>query len=112
MIVMTGPLEKALWWTSSKENWKNILLKLWSRETAIRILEDFREPTFIDDATMVGPDRLIIYVMVDCHDEWMIPLGTSARRGIWEEVFVIVVNWTSIDGPLELAENYLYWRTG
>jgi hypothetical protein len=61
---------------------KNIPLKLWSRETATRILEDFREPAFIDDATMVGPDRLIIYVMVDCHDEWMIPLGTSARRGI------------------------------
>jgi hypothetical protein len=25
---------------------------------------------------------------------------------------VIVVDWTSIDGPLELAEDYMYGRTG
>jgi hypothetical protein len=30
---------------------KNIPLKLWSRETTMRILEDFGEPAFIDDAS-------------------------------------------------------------
>jgi hypothetical protein len=60
---------------------KNIPLKLWSRETTTRILKDFRERTFIDDATTVGPDRRSIYAMVDSHDGQMIPLGTSARRG-------------------------------
>jgi Domain of unknown function (DUF4283) len=59
----------------------NIPLKLWSSEMITRILKDFGELTFIDDATTVGPDRRAIYAMVNCHDGWMIPLGTSARRG-------------------------------
>jgi Domain of unknown function (DUF4283) len=52
---------------------KNILLKLWSREMITRILKDFGELAFIDDATTVGPDRCAIYAMVDCHDRRMIP---------------------------------------
>jgi Domain of unknown function (DUF4283) len=51
---------------------KNILLKLWSRETAVRILEDLGEPAFIDDATTVSPYRCAIYAMVDYHDGHMI----------------------------------------
>jgi hypothetical protein len=51
---------------------KNIHLKLWSRETTTRILEDFEEPEFIDDATTIGPDRRAVYAMVDCHDGQMI----------------------------------------
>jgi hypothetical protein len=81
---------------------KNIPLKLWSRETATRILEDFDEPVYIDDATTVGPDRYIIYEMV--------PSVLVHVMGIWEEVFVIVVDWANIDGPLELADDYLYGR--
>jgi Domain of unknown function (DUF4283) len=54
-------------------NLKNILLKLWSRKIATRILVDFGEPIFIDDATMISPDRCVIYAMVDCHDGQMIP---------------------------------------
>jgi hypothetical protein len=54
-------------------NLKNILLKLWSRKMVTRILEDFGEPIFIDDATMISPDRCVIYAMVDCHDGRMIP---------------------------------------
>jgi hypothetical protein len=30
---------------------------------------------------MVGPDRRVIYAMVDCHDGQMIPPQSSARRG-------------------------------
>jgi hypothetical protein len=32
--------------------------------------------------------------------------------GIWEEVFVIVVDRISIDDPPELVEDYLYGRIG
>jgi hypothetical protein len=39
----------------------------------MRILVNFAEPTFNDDATMVGLDRRVIYAMVDCHDGRMIP---------------------------------------
>jgi hypothetical protein len=52
---------------------KNILLRLWSRETTVRILEDFEEPAFIDNATTVGLDRCVVYAMVDCHDGRVIP---------------------------------------
>jgi hypothetical protein len=52
---------------------KNIPLKLSSREMATRILEDFREPAFIDDATTVSSDRRTIIAMIDCHDGRMIP---------------------------------------
>jgi hypothetical protein len=91
---------------------KNILLKLWSRETASKILEKFREPAFIDDATTIGSDRCIIYAMVDYHDGRMIPLLVLVHaEGIWEGVFVIVVDLASIDGAPELVEDYLYGRT-
>jgi hypothetical protein len=33
-------------------------------------------------------------------------------EGIWKEVFVIVMDWASIDGLSELTEDYLYGRTG
>jgi hypothetical protein len=52
---------------------KNISLRLWSRETTMRILENFGEPAFIDNATTVGPDRCAVYAMVDCHDGRVIP---------------------------------------
>jgi hypothetical protein len=92
---------------------KNIPFKLWSREIAMRILKDFKESTFIDDATTVGSDRRVIYAMIDCHDGRMIYLSVLVHaEGIWEDIFVIVVDWTSIDGPPELAKNYLYGRTG
>jgi hypothetical protein len=91
---------------------KNILLKLWSRETASKILEEFREPAFIDDATTIGSDRCTIYAMVDYHDGQMIPLLVLVHaEGIWEEVFVIVVDLASIDGAPDLVEDYLYGRT-
>jgi hypothetical protein len=61
---------------------------------------------------MVGPDRCTIYEMVDCHDGHMISLSILVHTGgIWEDVFVIVVDWASIDDHPELADDYLYGRT-
>jgi hypothetical protein len=51
--------------------------------------------------------------MVDCHDERMISLSVLMHvGGIWEDVFVIVVDWASISGHPELAKDYMYGRTG
>jgi hypothetical protein len=47
----------------------------------MRILEDFGEPAFIDDATTVGPDRCVIYTLVDCHDGRMIPSSILCTSG-------------------------------
>jgi hypothetical protein len=50
---------------------------------AMRILEDFRGPEFIDNATTVGPDRCAIYAMVDCHVGKMISPSVLVHvRGI------------------------------
>jgi hypothetical protein len=76
-------------------------------------LEDFGEPVFIDDVVTVGLDRRAIYAMVDCHNGHMIPPPSILVHtgGIWGEVFVIVVEWASINGPPKLAEGYMYGRT-
>jgi hypothetical protein len=64
---------------------KNIPLRLWSRAVTIRILEDFGEPVFLDDVSFDGHDRKAVYVMVDCHDGWMIPKLVMVHvGGFWE----------------------------
>jgi hypothetical protein len=74
---------------------KNIPLRIWSRAIAIKILEDFCEPVFIDDVCTDGPYRRAIYAMVDCHDGRMIPnLIMVHAGGRWEQVFVVLIDWT------------------
>jgi hypothetical protein len=106
MIVMTGPLDKALWWTSSKEN----------RSGGDRRHLKWRYTWRIflwNYGTTDGLDRRAIYTMVDRHDGRMISPSILVHvEGIWKEVFVIVMDWASIDGLSELAEDYLYGRTG
>jgi hypothetical protein len=59
----------------------NIPLRLWYRAVAIRILEDFGEPVFLDDVFFDGHDRMAVYVMVDCRDGRMIPKSVIVR--VW-----------------------------
>jgi hypothetical protein len=73
----------------------------------IRILEDFGEPVFLDDVSFDGQDRRAIYVMVDCHDGRMIPKSVMVRvGGFWEQVFVTIIDWTAIDPPVPLENDY------
>jgi hypothetical protein len=60
---------------------KNILLRLWSRAVATRILKDFGESVFLDDVSFDGPDRRAVYAMVDCHDGRMIPKPVMVHVG-------------------------------
>jgi hypothetical protein len=64
---------------------KNILLRLWSRTVATRILKDFGEPVFLNDVSFDGPDRRAVYAMVDCHDGRMISKSVMVHvGGFWE----------------------------
>jgi hypothetical protein len=60
---------------------KNISLRLWSRAVAIRILEDFGEPIFLDDVSFDGQDRRAVCAMVDCYDGRMIPKSVMVHVG-------------------------------
>jgi hypothetical protein len=44
---------------------KNIMLRLWSRTMATRILEDYGELVFLDDVSFDGHDRRAVYTMVE-----------------------------------------------
>jgi hypothetical protein len=45
---------------------KNISLRLWTREVATRILEDFCKLVFLDDVSFDGQDKKVVHAMVDC----------------------------------------------
>jgi hypothetical protein len=60
---------------------KYIPLRLWSRATATRILEDFEESIFINDVSFDEPDRWAVYAIVDCHYRRMISCSMMVHAG-------------------------------
>jgi hypothetical protein len=74
-------------------------------------LEDFGESVFIDDVCMEGTDRRVVYAMVDCHDDRMIPKSIMVHAGDkWEIVFVRVIDWALVGAPPPLENDHLYGR--
>jgi hypothetical protein len=76
-----------------------------------RILEDFGEPIFLDDASFDGQDRRVVYAMVDCHDGRMILKSMMVHvGGFWEHVFITIIDWVTIDLPDPLEKDYQFLR--
>jgi hypothetical protein len=90
---------------------KNILLRLWSRTVATRILEDFGEPIFLDDVSFDGHDRRVVYAMVDFHDGQMMPKLVMVHvGGFWEHIFITIIDWAAIDPAAHLENDYQFLR--
>jgi hypothetical protein len=88
---------------------KNILLRLWSRAVASRILKEFGESIFLDDVSFDGQDTRAVYAMVDCHNGRMISKSVMVNVGdFWEYVFVTVIDWVAIDPPIPLKNDYQF----
>jgi hypothetical protein len=66
---------------------------------------------FNTDVSFDGQDRRAVYIMVDCHNGQMIPKSVMVHvGGFWEQVFVIVIDWATIDPPIPLENDYQFLR--